>query len=447
MDITKQQIDELNAVVTIKVSPNDYQDKVENALKKAQRQASIPGFRQGKVPVGMIKKMYGKNILVDEMNKILNDSIYNYINENKIEILGNPLPKTVEGEINWDTQKEFSFYYDLGLAPKLEITISDKMSFDYPVVKVDEELIEKYLKDVKRNYGKPSNPEVSGVTDVVYIDINELEADGTIKAGGVFKSTSIGIDRLKNETAKTKLTGLKKDDKIVIPSNVLYETAIDLGIGLGIDKEAAESFKSDLQVTVKNIARMEDAELNQELFDKLYGEGKINSLDEFKNKIKEELAMMFTQDQDHKFMETVEKHLIETLNPRLPEDFLKRWLMATNEKPLTMEQINTEFSDYAKMMQWKLIENKIIKDNELKVTNEEAIEEAKRYIKSQYARYGQTPTDEDITKLTSTILTKENEVHKIYDNLYFSKMLTLFKEKFTLKNKEISYNEFFGIKS
>lgn len=446
MDITKQQIDELNAVVTIKVKPEDYQDKVENALKKVQRQASIPGFRPGKVPTGMIKKMYGKNVLVDEMNKILNDSIYSYINENKIEILGNPLPKTLEDEINWDTQKEFSFHYDLGLAPKLEISISDKMSFDYPVVKVDDELIEKYLKDVKRNYGKPSNPEVSAATDVVYVDINELDADGTIKAGGVFKSTSIGIDRLKNETAKAKLTGLKKDDKIVIPSNVLYETAIDLGIGLGIDKETAENFKSDLQVTVKNIARMEDAELNQELFDKLYGEGKINSLDEFKNKIKEELTMMFTQDQDRKFMETVEKHLIETLNPRLPEDFLKRWLMAANEKPLTMEQINAEFADYAKAMQWKLIENKIIKDNELKVSNEEAIEEAKRFIKSQYARYGQTPTDEEIAKLTSTILTKESEVQKIYENLYFTKMLALFKEKFTLKNKEISYNEFFGIK-
>ncbi len=446
MDITKQEIDELNAVVTIKVGPADYQDKVEGALKKAQRQATMPGFRPGKVPAGMIKKMYGKNLLVEEINKLLNDSIYKYINENKIEILGNPLPKTVEKEINWDTQTDFAFDYDLGIAPKFDITISDKMSFDYPVVKVDDELIEKYLKDVRRNYGKPSNPEVSEGNDVLYIDINELEADGSIKAGGVFKSTSIGIDRLKNDAAKKKLTGLKKEDKVVIASNVLYESAIDLGIGLGIDKDAAEQFNADLQVNVKNIARMEDAELDQELFDKLYGAGTINSLDEFKAKIKGELELMFAQDQDRKFMQDVEKKLVETANPKLPENFLKRWLMAVNEKPLTMEQIDTEFADYAKAMQWKLIENKIIKDNALAVSNEEAIEEAKRFITSQYARYGQAPNEEEIAKLVQTILTKESEVQKIYENLYFSKMLVLFKEKFKLTNKEVSYNEFFGIK-
>ncbi len=446
MNITKQQIDDLNAVVTIKVTPEDYQDKVEGALKKAQRQASMPGFRPGKVPTGMIKKMYGKSILVEEMNKLLNDSIYHYINENKIEILGNPLPKTSQDAVDWDVQKEFSFDYDLGLAPVLNVEVSDKMAFDYHVVKVDNDLIEKYLKDVKRNYGKPSNPEVSADTDVLYVDINELEADGSIKAGGVFKSTSIGVDRIKNDKVKAKLVGLKKDDKAIIHSKEVYETAIDLGIGLGIDKEVAETFEANLQITVKNIARMEDAELNQELFDKLYGAGKVNGVDEFKAKISEELAMMFTQDQDRRFMADVEKKLVETANPRLPEDFLKRWLMAVNEKPLTMEQINTEFDSYAKAMQWKLIENKIIKDNNLQVSPEEATNEAKNFIRSQYARYGQTATDEEVEKLVKTILTKESEVQKIYDNLYASKMLTLFKEKFKLNNKETSYNEFFDIK-
>ncbi|HEY1038931.1 MAG TPA: trigger factor, partial [Bacteroidia bacterium] len=281
---------------------------------------------------------------------------------------------------------------------------------------------------------------------VLYVDINELEADGSVKAGGVFKSTSIGVDRIKNDKVKAKLVGLKKDDKVTIHSKELYETAIDLGIGLGIDKEVAETFDANLQVTVKNIARMEDAELNQELFDKLYGAGKINSEEEFRNKIKEELTTMFVADQDRRFMADVEKKLVETANPRLPEDFLKRWLMAVNEKPLTMEQINSEFDTYAKAMQWKLIENKIIKDNELQVNAEEATNEARNFIRSQYARYGQTPTDEEVEKLTKTILSKESEVQKIYDNLYAAKMLTLFKEKFKLNNKETSYNEFFDIK-
>lgn len=447
MNITKQQIDDLNAVVTIQVSPEDYQEKVDGALKKAQRQVSMPGFRPGKVPAGMVKKMYGKSLLVDEINKLLNDSIYKYINENKIEILGNPLPK-VDGQenIDWDTQKDFTFNYELGLSPVLNVEVSDKIAVDYNLVKIDDALIDKYLKDVRRNYGKPSNPEVSEGNDVLYVDINELEADGSIKAGGVFKSTSIGIDRIKNDSVKGKLTGLKKDDKLVLNSKELYETAIDLGIGLGIDKETAETFDSNLQITVKNIARMEDAELNQELFDKLYGEGKINGEEEFRNKIREELTMMFEQDQDRRFMQDVEKAYVEKYNPQLPEDFLKRWLIATNEKPLTMEQINSEFGDYAKAMQWKLIENKIIQAEELKVTAEEATEEAKRFIQSQYARYGQTPTEEEVAKLTQTILSKESEVQKIYENLYAAKLLTIFKQKLKLNTKEVSYNEFFGIK-
>ncbi len=441
MNITKQNIDELNAVVTISLTHEDYKEKVETAIKKAQRQAVIPGFRQGKVPSGMIKKMYGKNILVDEINKLLNDSIYKYVSENNIEILGNPLPKTPESDINWDTQTDFSFDYELGLAPKLDIEISNQMSFDYPVVKIDEELVEKYIKDIRRNFGKPSNPEVSENTDVVYVDINELNEEGAIKEGGVFKSTSIGIDRLKNESAKTKLSGLKKNDSIKIASSELYENAIDLGIGLGIDKEAAEQFNSNLQITIKNISRMEDAELNQELFDKIYGEGKVNGLEEFKSKLKDELGNMFTQDQDRKFMNEVEKTLLETSNPKLPEEFLKRWLLAVNEKPITLEQLNNEFPSYLKAMQWKLIENKIIKDNGIQVSNEEVLEEAKRYITSQYARYGQVPTEDEIKKLTGTILSKESEVQKIYENLYYVKLLQLFKEKFTLKNKEIAQSE------
>lgn len=270
MNITKKDIDALNAELSITLAPQDYEEKVNDAIKKVQKQAAMPGFRAGKVPVGLIKKQYGKSILVDEINKILNDSLYNYINDNKIEILGNPMPKE-NSVVDFDTKTEWTFEYELGLSPQFDLKLDNSQSFTYNTVKVDDELVEKYLKDVKRNYGKPSNPEVAEAKDVLYIDIVELDADGSIKPGGVFKSTSIGIDRLKNEAAKAKLTGAKKEDKIVINANELYDSAVDKSMSLGIDKEAAESFDANLQITVKNIARMEDAELNQELFDKLYG--------------------------------------------------------------------------------------------------------------------------------------------------------------------------------
>ena len=444
MNISKKDINALNAELTITLSPTDYEAKVESAIKKVQKQASLPGFRPGKVPVGLIKKQHGKSILVDEINKILNETLYNYINENKLEILGNPIPK-LNSSVDFDKQTEWTFSYELGLTPQFDVKLDNTQSFVYNTVKIDDELVEKYLKDVKRNYGKPSNPEVAESTDVLYLDIVELDAENNIVAGGVFKSTSVGIDRLKNEAAKVKLTGSKKEDKIIINANELYDSAVDKSISLGIDKELAESFNANLQLTVRNIARMEDAELNQELFDKLYGAGTINSEAEFKDKIKAELALMFTQDTDRKFIETVEKTLVEKLNIELPDEFLKRWLMAVNEKPLTNEQLEAEYPSYAKSMQWKLIENKIIKNNNIAVTADEAKVEAGNYVRSQFARYGQVPGDAEVAKIVDGILSKEQEAQKIFEGLYSKKVLDVLKTSCTLDTKEVSYNEFFGI--
>jgi trigger factor len=444
MNISKKDIDKLNAEITINLGPADYEEKVNEAIKKVQRSAAMPGFRPGKVPAGLIKKQYGTSILVEELNKILNDTLHNYINDNKIEVLGNPLPKEQQ-PVDWNNQKEFTFTYEVGLAPQFDLKIDGSHSFNYKKVKVDDELVEKYLKDVRRNYGKPVNPEVAGDKDVLFVDIVELDADNNIKPGGVFKSTSVGIDRLKNEDLKKKLIGLKKEDKLVINVNELYDTALDKSVSLGIDKEAAENFSANIQLTVKNIARLDDAELNQELFDKLYGPGKVNSEEEFRNKIREELGMMFNQDSDRDLRKEIEKTLISKLNIELPDEFLKRWLMAVNEKPLSKEQLEKEYPEYADAMKWRLIENKIIKENNIAVEADEAKEEAKAFIKSEYARYGQTPNEEDVEKIAKDLLTKEKEAQKIFENLYAKKVLDLIKNNCKLESKEVSYNEFFGI--
>ncbi len=445
MNITKKDIDKLNAEITIAVGPADYETRVNDAIKKAQRQAAMPGFRPGKVPVGLIKKQYGTSILVDELNKLLNDSLHNYINENKIEILGNPMPKENE-QVDWVNQKDFTFTYQLGLAPSFDFAVDKKQSFPYKTIKVDDALVEKYLKDVRRNYGKPSNPEVAADKDVLFVDIVELDNENNILPGGVFKSSSLGLDRLKNDNTRKKLTGAKKEDKFILNVNDLYETALDKSVSLGIDKAAAETFNSNLQLTVKNIARMEDAELNQELFDRLYGAGKVNSEEEFRNKIKEELNMMFKQDSDRNFMQELEKTLVNKLNIQLPDEFLKRWLMAANEKPITKEQLEKEYPEYAFTMKWRLIENKIIKDNNLVVSPEEATEEAKGFVRAEYSRYGQTPQEEDLIKIAQSLLSKEKEAQRIFENVYSRKVLNLIKENCTLDTKEVSYNEFFGIK-
>lgn len=442
MNITKKEIDNLNAEIIISVGPADYEPKLKEGLKKAQKQVSMPGFRQGKVPEGLIKKQYGTQILVDEINKLLNDSIYKYIEENKLDILGNPMPKQ-DTPVDFENQKDFEFTYQIGLAPQFDIKLGNDIKLEYKTVKIDDELVNKYIKDVRRNYGKPVNPETASEKDVLFVDINELDETGAIKAGGVYKSTSVGLDRLKNEATKAKLIGIKKEEKIVINVNDLYETALDKSVSLGIDKEQAENFNSNLQLTIKNIARLEDADLDQDLFDKIYGPGVVTTEEEFKEKIKSELGLMFMADADRFLQQEIEKTLVDKLKLSLPDSFLKRWLMAMNEKPITEEQLEKEYPMYAKSMQWKLIENKIIKINNIVVNAEEAAEEAKAYIRSEYAKYGQQPTDEEVNQITANLLSKEKEAQKIYENMYTRKVLDLVKTTCSLNTKEVSYDDFF----
>lgn len=442
MNISKKDIDSLNAEITISVTPSDYEAPVNEALKKAQKQISMPGFRPGKVPAGLIKKQYGTQIMVDELNKLLDKTIYNYIQENKLEILGNPLPKE-QASVDFVNQKDFEFTYQIGLAPQINIELTPSQKFTLKTVKVDDELVEKYVKDVRRNFGKPSNPETATEKDVVFVDINELDENGNIQPGGIFKSTSLSYERLKNEEAKTKILGAKKDDKIIINVNSLYESALDKSVSLSVDKETAETLNCNLQLTVKNISRLEDADLNQELFDKVYGEGKVSSEEEFKNKIREELGLMFKADADRFLSTEVQNKLLERTNIQLPDEFLKKWLMVANEKPITQEELDKDYPNYSNAMKWKLIENKIIKDNEIKVNADEAKDEAKAFIKSEYARYGQVATDEDLEKISKDILSKEKEAQRIFENLYTKKVLDLIKEKCTLDPKEVSYDEFF----
>ncbi len=442
MNITKQDIDSLNAEIIISVTPVDYDTRVTEAIKKVQRQASMPGFRPGKVPIGLIKKQHGTQILVEEVNKMLQDSVYNYIEENKIEILGNPLPKN-QTPIDFNKQTNFEFTYQIGLAPQFNISLDDKHSFTFKTVKIDDELVNKYLKDVRRNYGKPVNPDVAGEKDVVFVDINELDETGAIKAGGIFKSTSVSYERLTNANAKAKILGVKKEDKMVIDINELYETAIDKSVSLGIEKEEAETIACNLQLTVKNIARLEDADLNQELFDKVYGEGVVTTEEEFKDKIRNELGLMFNADADRFLKTEVETSLVNKLNLQLPDAFLKRWLMMVNEKPLTQEELEKDYPNYTKAMQWRLIENKLIKDNEIKVDANEAAEEAKIFIRSEFAKYGQTPQEEELTKIAKDLLSKEKEAQKIFENIYSKKVIELIKQKCKLEVKEVSYDDFF----
>ena len=367
MNITQEKTGNLNAVVKIKIAPADYTGKVEKAIKDQAKKAQLPGFRKGMVPAAHIKKMYGKSILVEEVNNLLNDTLSNYIAEQKIEILGQPLPKMDdEREFKWDNTDDFEFDYELGLAPAFDVNLSSKDKFTEYVIKADQETLESRIKNIRRSYGKMTNPEVSADDDVLYAELNQVTEDGTAVEGGITSTASVRLDQIKDKKILKSLIGLKKDDEVTIDIQKAFEDAAVIAKALNISEEEAAALKANFKLHVKNVNRLEESDLNQEFFDKLFGEGTVTDEAGFKAKITEEVEGMFKQDAERKLSNDIYEALLAKHTFELPDEFLRRWLKATNEK-LTDEELAEGYDDFAKNLKWTLIENKIIKDNSIEM--------------------------------------------------------------------------------
>jgi trigger factor len=444
MNIVQENTDELNAVLKVKVGPEDYKLRVEDAIKETSKKAAMPGFRPGKVPSGLIRKMYGKSILVDEINKVLNDSIHQYINENKIEILGNPLPKIQPGlSIDWDHQQEFEFLYDLGLAPQVRVEISKKDKLAYLRIRVDEQMIDKYVEEVSKRYGKIVPQEVSEADDMLFGDIVEVDAGNQIVPGGIFRSSSLFLEKYRDKEAVKSLIGLKKEDKVVIDLVHLIDNIADRAALLGVEKESAEKIVSQFQFSVKNISRLHASELNENLFEKVYGKDQVKSVTEFRARIKDELFHMYEAESERRFYADAVAVIKNKVSVKLPDDFLKRWLVAANDKPVTFEQVSAEYDRYADTLRWQLIENKIIKDNEIKVSPEEATAHIRKLVSEQYKRYnGKEIEADELEGSVKRILANEEETKRVFDQLYGNKVLELFKNEFSMEEKEVSLEDF-----
>ena len=438
MDIVKENVDDLNAVLKVKVQPSDYSERYNTALKKYQKRVDLPGFRQGKVPVDIIKKRFGKHILVEEINELLSESLHKYISENKIDILGNPIPKD-DAPMDFENQSEFEFNYELGLAPKMNVEISSKDTFNYYTVKVDDTLIDKNIEYLKRNYGQVIHPEVSEEKDVLVGEFTEVDAQGAIIPGGIFKTTLIAIEKITNAENKKKLTGLKKDDKVIL-GNLSDDASYIFEI---LEIPADKLSGLHLQFTLKNLSRIAQAEVNQELFDKIYGPGKVNSVEEFRNKIREEMAVMHVADSDRRFMNDVVTALLQKANLSLPETFLKKYLYLTNKEKATMEQVEKDFHSYSDSLKWQLLENHLLKTHSIAVPTEEVDVYMSNLVKMNYARHGMAATEDQVKEQVKKLMADEKQVRNAYDRLYDQKLIELFKKTFTIENKEIPYEEFF----
>lgn len=443
MNITQEKIDQLNAVIKIQLSEADYKKNVDKVLKDYQNKATVPGFRKGHVPMGMVKKMVGVNAMVDEINKVLSASLQQYINDEKLDVLGNPLPKLNEQEkIDWENQKDFEFRYDVGLAPKFELELSDKLKFDQYVIKVSKNDINKYIEDLSRRYGKMTNPEVSDVDDMLFGKFEELE-NGEFKAGGIVHSSVVIIKSVTDSSLQKKLTGLKAGDVVEFDPKKVSEHESDVATALGVHVNELKGITNKFRYTVEKINKILPAEVNQELFDKVFGTNKITSEQEFRGKIEEQLSQGLIVDSDRKLKSDIQEELFKKLNLALPDAFLKRWIAATNEKPVTPEQIEQDYDQYSKELKWQLIENKIIKQFDIKVSNPEVVEYTKGLLKNQLASMGlPTDDDKDLTETANRVLHNQEEARNIYMMLYDIKMMEMFKSTFKLNKKEISYEDF-----
>jgi trigger factor len=448
MKITQSKIKDLMANISVEVIATDYIDKVEKALKDYRKTAQIPGFRKGKTPMGIINKKYRVSVVVEEVNKLLQDELYKYITEQKLRVLGSPMPIDSK-PIDWENSDIFNFEYEVGLAPEFDVKITSKDKLNYYKIEADTKLVEHYCNDIAKRYGKMSNPEFSVEGDLIFCNIEQLDITGKIMPNGIKNEATVSMDYIADSEIKKQFLGLQKDDLLTINVMKSFTNHSDLAAMLNVDHSAIHNLTSeDFQFTVKNVNRLEPAELNIELFDKVYGPGSVENKKDFKAKVKAETEVQFIGESDRMLKNDVVTYFIDKLKLSMPNEFLKRWLVQTSEQPITMEMLENEYDKYAKSLQWQLIENKILENYEIKVTQDDVLVHAKKLIGIQMKQYGQPEGDDNqLTEIASNILKNEDEKKKLYDQIFDERTLSVYKENFKLNEKSISYDDFVKLAS
>ena len=448
MKLTQSKAKDLMATITVELVAADYSEKVDKILKDYRKTADVPGFRKGKTPMAIINKKYRTSVIVEEVNKLLQDELYKHISAEKVRVLGSPMP-IEETPIDWENTEDFTFQYEVGLAPEFDVKITAKDKLNYYKIKADAKLVDGYCTDIAKRYGKMSNPEVSVEGDLIFCAISQLDVDGNVMSNGISNEATVAMEYIADAKIKKQFVGVKKDDVLKVNVMKAFTNHADLGSMLNVSHDVLHNLTSEeFQFTVKNINQLAPAELTTELFDKVYGEGKVKDVKEFKAKVQEEAEVQFVGESDRMLKNDIVTYFIEKLKLQMPDDFLKRWLVQTSEQPITMEMLATEYDMYAKSLQWQLIENKILENYEVKVTQEDVLNQTKKLIGSQMKQYGQPEGDDaQLTDIATNILKNEEERKKIYDQIFDERTLVVYKENFKLTEKNVTYDEFVKLAS
>ncbi|WP_299109079.1 trigger factor [uncultured Tenacibaculum sp.] len=433
MNITKENIDALNAVVKVDIVADDYQEKVTKVLNDYRKTANIPGFRKGHVPMGMVKKQYGKAVMIDEVNKLLQESLNKFLVEEKLDILGNPLPR-VQDDFNWDADK-FSFEFELGLAPEFDVDLKSDKVKQYNIVATDE-LIEKEVENIQSRYGKMiSKEEATEEANITGTFVNEEKE--------INKKSTISVKDIKGKTNLKKFVGSKVGDVLELKTKNLFEDEHKLQQALGVSHDDAHGLEVPVTFTIEEINETELAELDQELFDKLFADGSVKTVTDLKGKIKEDAEKQFQQQADQQLLNAVTESLVENTKFDLPKEFLQKWLQTAGEKELTIDEAAAEYEKSEKGLRYQLIEGKIMKDNDIKLDYAELVDYAKGFIRAQMAQFGNmNPEEKELDDIAGRILQNQDEAQKLQTQLISQKLLAFYKENMKFDTKEVSYEDF-----
>ncbi len=443
MNISKKAIDANNAVVTVKIEKADYQDDVQKKLKEYRKKAKMPGFRPGMVPLNMVKKMYGKSLLAETVDKLIVDGLYNYINENKLDVLGQPLPTENQKELDFENGEDFEYSFDLGLAPEFEVECTDKDKITDYNIAISDEMVENHIKSYTQRFGSYQSTDVVEEKDMVKGLIEELE-NGKVKEGGIkAEGAVLTAGYMKDEEEKKKFIGAKKDDVIVFNPKKAYENETEVSSMLKLKKEEVADLTSDFQVTIQEITRYVESEINQDLFDKAFGKDVVKTEEEFTAKVKENIAENLKLDSEYKFSVDAKDYFVKKYDGlTFPDAFLKRWLLMTN-KEMTEEKINEDFPKMLEDLVWQLIKDKIARKEDIKIEQEDLKNYAIKIAKSQYAQYGMVGLGDEIyADYAEKILKDKNSIDNIANRAVEEKVLAKIKEIVTVETKDISMDDF-----
>jgi trigger factor len=446
MNIKKDSLDELNAVISLKIEKTDYDERVDKVLKDYRRKARFDGFRPGKVPQGLVNKMYRKAVLIEEINKILGESLSQYLVDEKLNILGEPLAhEEKQMPIDWDHDEEFEFSFDIGLAPSLEISVSDKDTIPYYMIKTDQEEITKQRDRISSRYGSFQPVDEITENEMLKAELTETNEQGEPVEGGVrVEDAAISLEFIKDEAIKNSFKGHKAGDLLVINVRKAFENETDRAALLKVDKEKLPSLSDWFRIVILSVSQYVKPEINQELFDKVYGPGKVNSLEEFDTRIEEELKAAFDRNSQYKFKRDAREYFVNKFTQDLPNEFLKRWLLHSNSDKLTPEQVDKDFDHFMADLKWQLIKGKIVRDQEMEIREEELQAHVMESLRQQFIQYygiADVPA-ETLEKYTRESLSREEERNRYSESLMENKVYEFMQKTVKLNTKEVTLEEF-----